>query len=286
MAKKKTVVTTEEEVTPEDIKYQDIHDNSMEDIALKAEINKIEGTEPQEEPQEEAPVVEEPVVETPAVEETPAFDPEKLKQEAKDEAKNEILAALKGNTAEKTEENVDEYATFQKGIWEKEGRQPTWTEAANFIKDKAKAEFRAEEEAKEAERVKQAEEQTQAQTANNEATNKYVEDTLKELYENEKLPRIQNKDNPDDYGIRTRNALFSTIIDVNQKRLAANQTPKTVKEIFYEDFKMPNRDVAGGDAPVNMGRGGSQQDDSEEIDYQRDLQGKSFRQILGDVFKR
>lgn len=282
---KKTTTTVEE--TEEPLSPQQVAADKRTSEFLGEEVVNNQVVEPEvkeevkEEPKEE--VIEPPKEETETVE----FDPEQLKREAAAEARAEILKALAGNTEEKTQENVDEYQKFQQGVWEKEKRQPTWTEAAAFIKDQAKAEIKAEQEAAAKEAEAQTSKQKEELTRQNEETNKYVKDSMAELYASDKMPKIQDNDNPDDYGKRAEKAFFNTVIEVNQKRIAEQKPPKTIKEIFYEDFKLPERQVAGANAPTNMGRGGYTPDmNNEEIDYARDIQGKTFRQMLMDPFKR
>jgi hypothetical protein len=272
MAKKKTTTVTEEvDETPIDY-AKDIAGKDFEQIAAPVK----------EEPKEE--VKEEPKEEE---YETVEFDPAQLKKEAVEEARAAIAEQLKGDSKEETKENVSEYVAYQEEFFKKNNRQPTWFEVAEFMEDKALAKLEAKQteqaKAKEEEVTKQRDEQ-QRQT---DATNKYVEDTLNELYTSNKLPRIQDKENPDDYGKRVQNQLLRTVVDVNQKRIAESLPPKTLKEIFYEDFKMPEKEVAGAKVPVNMGRGGFSPDDSEELDY-RDIAGprNSFKKILQSAFKR
>lgn len=286
MAKKKVTTTVEEtEEAPID-PIQKMADERASKFLGETVVNNEVVEEPKEEVKEE---IKEEVVETPPAEETETveFDPEQLKREAAAEARKEILAALAGNTEEKTQENVDEYAKFQQSIWDKEKRQPTWTEAAGFIKEQAKAELKAEQEAARKEQEDLTKKQQEEVTKYNESVNKYVEEAFNELYTANKLPRIQDKDNPDDYGARVKKEFYNTIVKVNAKRVADGVTPKTVKEIFYEDFKMPAKQVAGYDAPVNMGRGGYTPDtDNEQLDYRKDIQNKSIRQIMMGAFKK
>ena len=273
---KKTTVTEEvEEVKEAPIDYKkDIENKSFEQVA--------------ETPKEEKKV--EPVKETPKEEETETveFDPEQLKKEAAAEAKAEILKSLKGETKEETKENIDEYQEYQKEFFSKNNRQPTWFEVAKFTQEQVEKKF----EAKQAEERKAREEEQaknkEIETKNQESTNKYVKDTLDELYANEKLPKIQDIKNEDDYGVRVQQAFLKKVVEVNTKRIADKQAPKTLKEVFYEDFKAPAREVAGADAPVNMGRGGYTPDDTQELDYKRDIAGprNSIRNIITRAFKR
>jgi hypothetical protein len=278
MAKKKTTTTVEETEEPtkdQELDYKkDIEDKSFDQVAADTPKEEVK-EEVKEEPKED---------ETETVE----FDPEQLKKEAVDQAKSEMADLLKGDTKAETKENVSHYQEFQEEFLKKNNRQPTWFEVAEDMEQQAVLKL----ETKQAEKVKaQEEEKTKAkevETQNNEATNKYVKDTLDELYTTDKLPKIQNKDDTDDYGLKVQNALLKTVVDINTKRIEEGQTPKTIKEIFYEDFKAPRREVPGADAPTNMGRGGFTPDDSETIDYNRDIAGprNSIRNIITNAFKR
>jgi hypothetical protein len=272
---KKTKTTTVEEVeeapeAPIDYK-KDIENKSFEQVAEPA---KEEAKEPEKPAEEETETVE--------------FDPEQLKREAVEQAKAELADVLKGGTKEENAEVKDEYQEYQKEFFAKNNRQPTWFEVAKFTEEQ----LEKKQEAKEAQRAKQQEEEKAKEKEtidkNNEATNKYVEDTLNELYENEKLPKIQDPKNEDDYGLRVQKALLAKVVEVNTQRINDKQTPKTIKEILYEDFKIPDKEVAGADAPTNMGRGGYTPDDTEEINYVKDIAGprNSIRNILNRAIKR
>ena len=54
------------------------------------------------------------------------------------EVKEELIGKL-GGSSEK--EQLDKYGEFQKQIWEKENRQPTWKEALDFIREEDKKEL-------------------------------------------------------------------------------------------------------------------------------------------------
>ena len=275
MAKKKVTTTVEEEIpeeTPIDYK-KDIENKSFDQIAT-------------DEPKEE--VKEEVVVPVEEETETVEFDPEALKREAADLAKSEMEPLLKGETKEETAENKDKYQEYQEKFFKDNNRQPTWFEVSSFLEDQAVERVRAEQAAE----VKAREEEvTKAKTVeeqNNAATNKYVEDTLNDLYASDKLPKIQDKADKDDYGMRVQKQLLTKVIEVNTQRIKDGAPPKTIKEILYEDFEIPAKEVAGADAPVNMGRGGYTPEDGEELNYTRDIAGarNSIRNIINSAFKR
>ena len=271
---KKTKTTTIVEEDPQELDYKkDLENKSMLEVALDTPDEK-----------------KEEVVETPKEEETETveFDPEQLKKEAVAQAKAELEPLLKGDTKEETKENVSHYEEFQKDFLAKNNRQPTWFEVAEDMEQQAISKL----EAKQEEKVKAQEEEKntikKTEQENQDATNKYVEDTLNDLYAGDKLPKIQDKENKDDYGLKAQRALLTKVVEVNTQRIKDGVPPKTIKEIFYEDFEVPKKEVAGADAPVNMGRGGYTPDESEEIDYMKDIAGSrnSIRNILNRVTKR
>ena len=280
---KKPVRPSEEPVTIAEQVQQQIDDRASKFLGEEVKNGEIV-EKPEEKPAEEVTPEEKP--QEPAYEEI-EFDPEKQKKEIIEETKAAIEEALKGATKEETKENVDEYVEFQKQFNEKEKREPTWFEVAKFMEERAVTRLEEKQAAQQKEAEEQATKQRDTLTRQNDETNKYIKDTLDELYSNEKLPRIQDMNNPDDYGLKVQKELFNTIISVNQTRLEKQMPPKTLKEIFYEDFKMPEKEVAGAHAPVNMGRGGYTPDaDNQEINYAKDIRGKSIRQIMMNAFKR
>ncbi len=123
---KKQTITEEVKEVPQEVDYQkDIQNKGMLEIALET---------PEEKPAEE--VKEEVKPEKPEEEfETVEFDPEQLKKEAVEQAKAEIQESLKGETKAETEAKKDDYEEFQKAIYEKEKRNPTYKEALEFVKD-------------------------------------------------------------------------------------------------------------------------------------------------------
>jgi hypothetical protein len=287
MAKKKTVTTVEEvdepQLTPAEIQAQRISDERATKF-LGEEVKDGKVVEPKEEVKEE---VKEPEAPKEDETETVEFDPEAFKKEVAEQTRKELLETLQGNNKKETEENVDAYVKYQEEFNKTNNRQPTWFEVAKFMEEQALERL----EAKQAAKAKEAEEERNKQAEvvqkNTEETNKYIESTLNELYENEKLPQIQNKEDKDDYGLKVQHALIEKVVEVNSKRIQENLPPKTLKEIFYEDFELPRKEVAGANAPTNMGRGGYTPDETQELDY-RDITGprNTFKNILQQAIKR
>jgi len=269
---KKTKTTTIVEEDPQELDYKkDLENKSMLEVALDTPEEKPKGVKEESEAEPKGVKVDDDTEEI-------EFDPAAFKKEVAEETRKELLESLQPTQ----KEEKDAYIDYQEKFFKDNSRQPTWFEVAKFMEEQALTRL----EAKQTEKVKEQEElttkQQKALEEQTKETNKYVDETLNELYEDEKLPQIKNKEDKDDYGLRVKNALMTTIVDVNTKRIAENKRPKTIKEIFYEDFEMPRSEVAGADAPVNMGRGGYTPDEGQELDYQRDIAGKrnSFRNII------
>jgi len=266
------------EETPEDVNYKDIKDKSFSEVATETPAEEVKETAKEE-------VKEEPKVEEEEIE----FDPKKFKEEVA----TEISAKISQETADKiaerltgkdkaTEVQKDKYEAYAEKFMAEKGRQPAWFEVAAFIKDEVKAEAKAEADAK----VKQEEDKTKAtadeQKARTAAFNKYLDEQIDDLYKSKRLPAIVNKNDDKDEGVVFRKALFQTMIDVNTKRVAAGQQPiYSIKEIFYEHFVAPKREVAGGDAPVSAGLRSTGHAEDTEKDYSyQDIKKKSFVDLL------
>lgn len=289
MAKSKKIVEETEDIPARD-PAQFIADERASKFLGEEVINgKVaEPEEVKEDVVEEKPTAQETPVELPreeVKEDVVEFDPEALKREAAAEARQEIFKALATDPNEIAKEKLDDYQRYQQDFFAKENRQPTWFEVAQFMEGKALEKLEAKQEAKAKEQQEQTAKLTADQQKQIQDTNKYVEQTVNELYTANKLPKIVDEKDPDDYGKRVKTELYSTIIKVNQERIAKGQPAKTIKEVFYEDFKMPEKEVAGAKAPVNMGRGGYTPDESEQIDYVRDIRGNSIRGLLNKAFR-
>lgn len=229
--------------------------------------------EEDKEPDKEEEIVEEKI------------DTEQLKAELKEEVTkevsentvNKITKALTGNE-DTTSEQKDKYLAYSEKFLKEKGRNPTWFELVPFIRDEVKSELKAEQEeiVKKQEEEKKLTEETQKQRM--EALNKYIDEQLDDLYKNKRLPEIKDKDNKDDEGIVARKALFQTMLEVNQERVKQKKEPiYSIKEIYYEHYKKPSKDVAGGDAPVSPGRGSASTTESpEDYSYQDIHKTKSF----------
>ncbi|TVL99571.1 MAG: hypothetical protein CV087_17585 [Candidatus Brocadia sp. WS118] len=238
MAKKKTTTVVEEDVTPE-VDYKEIHDAKKLEDVVDPDTTKEEA--PVEEKKEEEERIE--------------FDPEQFKKEVTEEAgriseerAQKIVEAASGSKDDPKEED-DELIS----PWKKEGRTPKdYEEVADWaVKKKEILDTRAAEAHK-----KEVEEQEKiAKESKEEAIkrfNDWTDGRLNDLYESGKLPKVIDPKNPDDEGVVAKKALFQTMLDVNLDR-AKRGLPEImdIKEIYYEHYKAPKKEVAGADAPVS-----------------------------------
>lgn len=237
--------------TPE-VDYKEIHETKVEDLV--GEPSKEEAVKP-EEPESPKEKVEETEIE---------FDPAKFKEELK----TEIVGALQ-QTAQKTkEEATDEYAKFEKEVWEKENRTPTYKEALEFIKTSAIQTLKDEEAKKQQEIQEQQKRQEEYNKQQIESFNRYTDDQLADLKAVGKITTDEE-----------RRALFQAMLDTNVQRQKEGKPPiLSIKEIYYEHYKAPSAQPAGADAPVSPGTG-SVDRETPEINY-NDIRRKSFMDIL------
>lgn len=227
------------------------------------------------EPQEnktEAPVKEK-------VTEKPDINIDEIKEEVKKTVSKEmadrITEALGGEKATKAEK--DKYQAIAEEFYEKNGRNPTWHELIPFIVEEAKTSLKQEQEMKakeEEDRQKQMKEYQKQQT---DKFNKDIDDQLNDLYASNKLPQIKDPNDPNDLGVVARRALFQKMMEVNQGRVKDGKSPiYSLKEIFYEHYTPPNRQPAGADAPISIGRGGSAPKSEGDYSYGEIHGAKSF----------
>lgn len=227
-------------IEPPTYKYEEVNKKEMSEIA-------------REEPPREEVKVEEPKV--------PEVDQEALNRQIAEDAANKVLEeqearrlaqeeAIKAETPQE-----DAYTKWAKELWEKEKRDPTYTEALNFVKDQAISEIQTsqQEQARKAQEAQEAQQRAQAEETTR--INSYVDDELNDLYKSNKLTPIVDKDNPSDQGVVERKSLFETWAKVNTERRAAGQ-PDIISATRIAEFywKKPSAQPAGENAPVMSSR--------------------------------
>lgn len=242
---------------------EQLHNESIRDIAG----NTQEPTPPAPEP------TPEPVKETPAIDEEAA---KRIADEAvsqalakQEEERAHVEAEAKAAEAARTPQE-DAYAQWEKALWEKEKRQPTYVEALNFVKDQAKSEIKSEQEqavkAAEDERVRREQETA----ANNKQLDAIIDDELGDLYNAGKLTRVKDATNPSDQGVVERQALFKKWSEVNTERRSKGLPDILSATRIYEFyFQKPSAQPPGADAPVQGNRGSATPPSSQqEYSYQ------------------
>lgn len=269
MAAKKKITTTEEIIEDPPKEYSDIHNKTIREVVEDAT------TEPAE---EKPPVVVKEAKPPEPEEETIEFDPEDFKKKTIAEAADTIIARISG-----TKDNPNEKDKELLSPWQKEKRNPRdYDEIAEWAVQKAQimADKRAKEAQDSSEKQKQA--YAQSQKENADRINSFIDKELGELYEEGKLPKVKNKDDARDPGIMARQALFKTMLDVNQKLTSEGKPAEySIYKIFTKYYKSPTRQPAGADAPISIGRSGQNDTDSDQqINYLKDIHKKSFYELL------
>jgi hypothetical protein len=244
------------------------------------ENHQKESEEAIEKPQEEKEVT--PAKEKEEEKSEPAIDKEAIKKELREEVAKEVKETLVESIQGKKEGDSDEYEKFRRGFFAKEGRQPNWKEVADFVKEGAKRELRAEEEARQKQVQEDQKKEEQSAKENREKWNSYWDSQIDELTSSGKIPKVEKQDKSDP-GVQARSALFEAMIKVNQQRMSDGKPQITsLKEIFYEHYTSPTRQPAGWNAPVaGKSRGGSSE--SVQDAYTPADRKKSFGQLLREM---
>lgn len=281
MAKTKKTTTIEESEEEAGISQEIDYKKDIEGKSLKEIANHSKGGEsetfkdPEKDP--EKAVIEE--VKEPEVD--LEENNRKIAEEASKKTRDEIADLIKGDTKEETKTNKDEYREWADEHVKKTGKQPDYTDAFEFLEDRAfkrleekqQATVKANEEA----RTKQVE---QEKTWTNELS-ALIDESFDELYSANKITKIKNPDDPNDPGVQEKVALVKTMYDVNVKRAAEGKRPiydmARIHSIYY---KPVNRQPAGANAMITNARSGSGPADDGEVNYIRDIKGKSWRSFF------
>jgi hypothetical protein len=266
---KPAVISADEAIAEE---RQRISDEQTTEF-LGEEVKNDKVVQPVEEKKVEPVIEKEPVVDEVEI------DPEKMKAEIAETVKKEtvdkITKALTGKE-ETTKEERDKYEVIAENFAKEKGRNPTWFELVKFIKDDIRQELKNETEQEKQSREELIKKNKQVEQERSKAFNTYIDEQLNELLKSGKLPKVVNKDDPNDIGVKSRKALFQTMMEVNTDRVKTGKAPiYSVKEIFYEHYKAPNTQPAGADAPISVGRGNAAVDSGEDYSY-GDVHKKSF----------
>jgi hypothetical protein len=130
-------------------------------------------------------------------------------------------------------------------------------EGARIGEERALARVRAEQQEKDAQKaeeeaakLKTEEQQRTAQKTAEDQLQTELDADLKDLYANNKLPKVKNPNDENDLGNKEFRNLFETAQKVNAARMAKGEQPiRSIKLIYYEHYK-PLAKPAGHDAPV------------------------------------
>lgn len=278
MPKVKKTTVTEEEVVETPQEYKDIHDNSIRDIVKGDDTNEqITRSEEQEKEETKQEKVE-PVKEDEGVD----FDPVAFEKSVSSRVTKTIVDSLQGKSEGEQKKTVDEWEDFAKNTWEKAGRNPTYKEALQFVKEQTKKEIFDEQKKAADDQLAKQKQQEDFQKNQEQQINAFVAKELNELYEDKKLPRIKDINDPKDPGKIARDALLQQMVQINTKLLQEGKPPEySIYKIYTKYYKAPNQQPAGADAPVSMGGNKTGNPEEEnQINYFRDIKKKSFWQIF------
>lgn len=269
------VISADEAINEERQRIAD--EQTSEFLGEKVEDNKVIEEKPEVKEEVKEEVKPEPK------EEEVEIDPQKMKEEiaatVKKETVDKITRALTGKE-ETTQEQRDKYEVIAEKFAKEKGRNPTWFELVKFIKDDIREEMKAESEQERKQREELIKRNQEVDKERSKAFNQYIDEQLDELLKNGKLPKVINKDDPQDRGVMARKALFQTMYDVNTKRVKEGKQPiYSVKEIFYEHYTPPTQQPAGADAPISAGRGTAVADTGEDYSY-AEIKKKSFLDLF------
>lgn len=295
MAKKKD--TSVEEVHVEQIEQEEVvnprqeraDQEASEFLGEEVKNGKVVEVEEENRVEKKAREIKENPKEEEKKVESPLLDGEKLKADIVAELDKRLP---QNQTKEEKQEKKDAIAEYLEKA-KAEGRNPTWEEALKFIAEegsnRAYERIKAEQ-AQELQKVEeekrlqeeQAEQQKVAQEEAQKEYNKVVDEDLDDLYKSGKLMRIRDKNNPNDPGLKQRQALFQKMYEVNTQRAQeGKRLIYSVKEVFYEHFSDPLKQPPGYDAPVSIGSGHSGSENPQEYSY-LDIRGRDFRDIANN----
>ena len=239
-----------------DYSYNDLKDQSIREVAQPTEAAPVEET-PVETPKEE--VVTQPVDEV--KERIDKEQDEERERRIAEEAANKVVQDLEAKRQAEEAAKVepvkdDPYTKWQRDFFEKEKRQPTYVEALEFVKDRAKEEMRQEQIAEQQFKEEEARKAQAVQAEESKRINTYVDDELNDLYTSGRLTKIQDPNNPSDPGVVERKSLFSKWQEVNAQRRSEGK-PEIISATRIAEFywKKPNVQPAGANAPIAGNKG-------------------------------
>lgn len=243
--------------------------------------------------------------ETPSVtpEEEPAAEvsPEEIASTVKSEFTKKILDAI-GMTPKEAEDQE------LVPVWEKENRNPrSYKEIGEWASVLTERKLADKETAKAKEQEEADNVSKQYATEYNKNLNTYWDEQLAEMEVSgliprrsaetvkrlQELPNLTKEEREDeikrlyaaDAGYKARTDLFATMQQSYKERTAEGKSPiLSLKEIYYESVKEnKTTQPAGWDAPVSGGEKAVDTGSNNEIDYAKDIRGKSLFQIMAEA---
>lgn len=273
------------------IKEQMDYGNKSEETPKEEKPNKVEEKAVEVKEEKKKKKTEDIIKET-----VPLAVKESLAEERKREAEEKVKAEETAKKEEETKQVQKELEATKNftPIWVAEKRDPkTWTEVASELERKndlmIKAEFaerdrKAQEERQKAEDTSKSEKERNA--ALDAALQSEIDADLNDLYATGKLPRIKNETDENDEGIIAKKALFAAGMKVNNERIAKGLPPiRSLKLIYYEHYKAPEKQPAGADAP-NLGNGVAPRGETNPSFASKGYHKKGFRDILVEGIQR
>lgn len=226
--------------------------------------NIVEPAEP------EAPKVE------PEDEKVTDFDPDKFAEETAQKAADKLKEYEKEKEEQKERERLEKESKSKEDeelipIFKREGRNPKdYEEIVNESNRIAELKVKKMLEERDRQALAKSEEEAKAREAElakskqfEEDFNKMIDEEVAELYQNDKLPKVVNAEDPNDPGVKAKFELFKTMREVNEKRVKAGQTPITSVSRIFNNYYKPKDQPAGSDAPISDGRGSAHTEDKE-----------------------
>lgn len=222
------------------------------------------------------------------------FDPDKFAEQTAEKAAQKLREYELKEKEEKEAQvtKAEQEAKLKDELipaYVREGRNPKdYAEINDEAQRIAEIKFNRLLEQREQERLAKSEEQAKAREAElakskkfEEDFNKMIDEEVDELYQNNKLPKIINKDDANDVGVKAKYELFKTMADVNTKRVKEGLQPITsISRIYNNYYKPSDSQPAGVDAPISVGRGTVTPTDTEEVMPYHKLHKASFLDLF------
>jgi hypothetical protein len=270
---KQIVVEANKDIVDEANKHKD----EVVEVDTKPLEEKVEEVKEQKEIKKKVDIVDE-VKKT--VKET-LEEQKRLDKEAKDaEEKAKIEVPKEKKEIKPRWKDNPDYPKNDKGEAIPKSYDEIYEDAKNAGKEEAIQWFKDHEAQLEAERQRvetETKQQQEVQAKQNEYLNNQIEKDVDFLFGMNLLPKIKDEKNPEDEGVKARQALFATGIKVNQERLAKGELPISDIKVIYKDYykKLTN---ANAQAPV-MADGAHTVISEDKLDLPN-IRKLSFRDIL------